>query len=81
MLGMVVGMGLLVDEGMVVVEKVEGVMGEEGLGGKEGRGKWMGEIEGGVVGMGMVVWGVLVGMGLFGGCSGGMYGELCIRIV
>ncbi len=55
MFGMVLAIGLLVDDAIVVVENVERVMAEEGLPPKEATRKSMGQIQGALVGIAMVL--------------------------
>ncbi|MDU7607294.1 MAG: efflux RND transporter permease subunit, partial [Escherichia coli] len=66
MFGMVLAIGLLVDDAIVVVENVERVMAEEGLPPKEATRKSMGQIQGALVGIAMVLSAVFVPMAFFG---------------
>jgi multidrug efflux pump subunit AcrB len=70
MFGMVLAIGLLVDDAIVVVENVERVMSEEGLSPKEATRKSMGQIQGALVGIAMVLSAVFVPMAFFGGSTG-----------
>ncbi|VCV82148.1 oqxB_1_EU370913 [Escherichia coli] len=67
---MVLAIGLLVDDAIVVVENVERVMAEEGLPPKEATRKSMGQIQGALVGIAMVLSAVFVPMAFFGGSTG-----------
>ncbi len=67
MFGMVLAIGLLVDDAIVVVENVERVMAEEGFATKEATRKSMGQIQGALVGIAMVLSAVFVPMAFFGG--------------
>jgi multidrug efflux pump len=66
MFGMVLAIGLLVDDAIVVVENVERVMAEEGLPPKEATRKSMGQIQGALVGIAMVLSAVFIPMAFFG---------------
>ena len=70
MFGMVLAIGLLVDDAIVVVENVERVMAEEGLPPKEATRKSMGQIQGALVGIAMVLSAVFIPMAFFGGSTG-----------
>jgi len=81
MFGMVLAIGLLVDDAIVVVENVERVMSEEGLSPKEATKKSMGQIQGALVGIAMVLSAVLLPMAFFGGSTGVIYRQFSITIV
>jgi len=81
MFGMVLAIGLLVDDAIVVVENVERVMSEEGLSPKEATKKSMGQIQGALVGIAMVLSAVLLPMAFFGGSTGVIYKQFSITIV
>lgn len=81
MFGMVLAIGLLVDDAIVVVENVERVMGEEGLPPKEATRKSMGQIQGALVGIAMVLSAVFIPMAFFGGSTGAIYRQFSITIV
>ncbi|WP_455923953.1 efflux RND transporter permease subunit [Pseudomonas putida] len=81
MFGMVLAIGLLVDDAIVVVENVERVMAEEGLSPKEATKKSMGQIQGALVGIAMVLSAVLLPMAFFGGSTGVIYRQFSITIV
>jgi len=78
---MVLAIGLLVDDAIVVVENVERVMGEEGLSPKEATRKSMGQIQGALVGIALVLSAVFVPMAFFGGSTGAIYRQFSITIV
>ncbi|MDE1163954.1 MAG: efflux RND transporter permease subunit [Pseudomonas sp.] len=81
MFGMVLAIGLLVDDAIVVVENVERVMAEEGLSPKEATKKSMGQIQGALVGIAMVLSAVLLPMAFFSGSTGVIYRQFSITIV
>ncbi len=81
MFAMVLAIGLLVDDAIVVVENVERVMEEEGLPPKEATIKSMGQIQGALVGIGMVLSAVFVPMAFFEGSVGAIYQQFSITIV
>ncbi|WP_019411074.1 efflux RND transporter permease subunit [Pseudomonas psychrophila] len=81
MFGLVLAIGLLVDDAIVVVENVERVMAEEGLPPKEATKKSMGQIQGALVGIALVLSAVLLPMAFFGGSTGVIYRQFSITIV
>ena len=81
MFAMVLAIGLLVDDAIVVVENVERVMAEEGLPPKEATRKSMGQIQGALVGIAMVLSAVFIPMAFFGGSTGAIYRQFSITIV
>ncbi|TGD36238.1 hydrophobe/amphiphile efflux-1 family RND transporter, partial [Salmonella enterica subsp. enterica serovar Poona] len=81
MFGRVLAIGLLVDDAIVVVENVERVMTEEGLPPKEATRKSMGQIQGALVGIAMVLSAVFIPMAFFGGSTGAIYRQFSITIV
>ncbi|RJT21520.1 multidrug efflux RND transporter permease AcrD [Buttiauxella izardii] len=81
MFAMVLAIGLLVDDAIVVVENVERIMSEEGLSPKEATRKSMGQIQGALVGIAMVLSAVFVPMAFFGGTTGAIYRQFSITIV
>lgn len=81
MFGMVLAIGLLVDDAIVVVENVERVMAEEGLPPKEAARRSMGQIQGALVGIAMVLSAVFLPMAFFGGSTGVIYRQFSITIV
>lgn len=80
MFGMVLAIGLLVDDAIVVVENVERVMTEEGLSPVEATRKSMGQIQGALVGITMVLSAVFVPMAFFGGSTGAIYRQFSVTI-
>lgn len=78
MFAMVLAIGLLVDDAIVVVENVERVMSEEGLSPREATRKSMGQIQGALVGIAMVLSAVFVPMAFFGGA---IYRQFSVTIV
>ena len=81
MFAMVLAIGLLVDDAIVVVENVERVMREEGLSPKEATKKSMGQIQGALVGIGLVLSAVFLPMAFFGGSTGVIYRQFSITII
>jgi len=81
MYAMVLAIGLLVDDAIVVVENVERVMVEEKLSAREATRKSMGQIQGALVGIGVVLSAVFVPMAFFGGSAGIIYKQFAITIV
>lgn len=81
MFGMVLAIGLLVDDAIVVVENVERVMLEEGLPPKEATRRSMGQIQGALVGIAMVLSAVFIPMAFFGGATGAIYRQFSVTIV
>lgn len=73
--------GLLVDDAIVVVENVERVMSEDGLPPKEATRKSMGQIQGALVGIALVLSAVFVPMAFFSGSTGTIYRQFSITIV
>ena len=80
MFAMVLAIGLLVDDAIVVVENVERVMAEEGLSPREATRKSMGQIQGALVGIGLVLSAVFVPMAFMGGSVGIIYRQFAITI-
>ena len=81
MFGMILAIGLLVDDAIVVVENVERVMAEEGLSPRDATSKSMGQIQGALVGIALVLSAVLLPMAFFGGSTGVIYQQFSITIV
>jgi multidrug efflux pump len=81
MFAMVLAIGLLVDDAIVVVENVERVMSEEGLSPREATRKSMGQIQGALVGIGLVLSAVFLPMAFFGGSTGVIYQQFSITII
>ncbi|WP_275210295.1 efflux RND transporter permease subunit, partial [Citrobacter freundii] len=78
MFAMVLAIGLLVDDAIVVVENVERIMSEEGLTPREATRKSMGQIQGALVGIAMVLSAVFIPMAFFGGTTGAIYRQFSI---
>ena len=81
MFAMVLAIGLLVDDAIVVVENVERIMSEEGLSPRKATRKSMGQIQGALVGIAMVLSAVFIPMAFFGGTTGAIYRQFSITIV
>lgn len=81
MFAMVLSIGLLVDDAIVVVENVERVMEEEGLSPLEATRKSMGQIQGALVGIGLVLSAVFIPMAFFEGSTGAIYKQFSVTIV
>ncbi|MNG99233.1 Multidrug resistance protein MexB [compost metagenome] len=81
MFAMVLAIGLLVDDAIVVVENVERVMVEDGLPPLEATRKSMDQIQGALVGIGLVLSAVFLPMAFFGGSTGVIYKQFSITIV
>ncbi|MBQ4777622.1 multidrug efflux RND transporter permease AcrD [Pectobacterium versatile] len=81
MFAMVLAIGLLVDDAIVVVENVERVMSEEGLSPRDATRKSMGQVQGALVGIALVLSAVFVPMAFFGGTTGAIYRQFSITIV
>ncbi len=81
MFAMVLAIGLLVDDAIVVVENVERVMREDGSSARDATVKSMGQIQGALVGIAMVLSAVFVPMAFFGGSTGVIYRQFSITIV
>ncbi|HAT1611353.1 TPA: multidrug efflux RND transporter permease AcrD [Raoultella planticola] len=81
MFAMVLAIGLLVDDAIVVVENVERIISEEGLSPREATRKSMGQIQGALVGIAMVLSAVFIPMAFFGGTTGAIYRQFSITIV
>ena len=73
MFGMVLVIGIVVDDAIVVVENVERIMSEEGLEPREATRKAMGQIQGAIVGVTVVLISVFVPLAFFGGAVGNIY--------
>ncbi len=81
MFAMVLAIGLLVDDAIVVVENVERLMSEEGLSPRAATRKSMGQIQGALVGIVLVLSAVFVPMAFFSGTTGAIYRQFSITIV
>lgn len=81
MFALVLAIGLLVDDAIVVVENVERVMSEEGMDAKTATIKSMGQIQGALIGIAMVLSAVFIPMAFFGGSTGVIYRQFSVTIV
>ena len=81
MFAVVLAIGLLVDDAIVVVENVERVMSEEHLSPRDATRKSMGQIQGALVGIALVLSAVFVPMAFFGGTTGAIYRQFSVTIV
>jgi multidrug efflux pump len=73
MFGMVLVIGIVVDDAIVVVENVERIMSQEGLPPREATRKAMGQIQGAIIGVTVVLVSVFVPLAFFGGSVGNIY--------
>jgi len=73
MFGMVLVIGIVVDDAIVVVENVERIMSEEGLPPRDATIKAMGQIQGAIIGVTVVLISVFVPLAFFGGAVGNIY--------
>lgn len=78
MFAMVLVIGIVVDDAIVVVENVERIMSEEGLPPKEATLKAMGQIQGAVVGITVILVTVFLPLALFGGATGAIYRQFSL---
>ncbi len=81
MFAMVLAIGLLVDDAIVVVENVERLMMYEGLSPREATRKSMDQIQGALVGIGLVIGAVFFPMAFFAGSTGVIYRQFSITII
>ncbi len=81
MFAMVLAIGLLVDDAIVVVENVERIMETEGLSPKEATRKSMKQIQGALIGIGLVLSAVFFPMAFFGGSTGVIYRQFSVTII
>lgn len=81
MFAMVLAIGLLVDDAIVVVENVERIMADEGLSPKEATIKSMEQIQGALVGIGLVICAVFFPMAFFAGSTGVIYRQFSITVI
>ncbi|AZG97474.1 TPA: efflux RND transporter permease subunit [Proteus mirabilis] len=81
MYAMVLAIGLLVDDAIVVVENVERIMHEQSISVKEATILSMTQIQGALVGIGLVLSAVFVPMAFFGGSAGIIYRQFAATIV
>jgi multidrug efflux pump len=81
MFGMVLVIGIVVDDAIVVVENVERIMSEEGLPPREATRKAMGQIQGAIVGVTVVLISVFVPLAFFAGSTGNIYRQFAAVMV
>jgi multidrug efflux pump len=81
MFGMVLVIGIVVDDAIVVVENVERIMSEEGLPPYEATRKAMGQIQGAIVGVTVVLVSVFVPLAFFAGSVGNIYRQFAAVMV
>src|SRR5438045_1472374 len=81
MFGMVLVIGIVVDDAIVVVENVERIMSEEGLPPREATVKAMGQIQGAIVGVTLVLVSVFVPLAFFSGSVGNIYRQFAAVMV
>jgi multidrug efflux pump len=81
MFGMVLVIGIVVDDAIVVVENVERIMSEEGLPPREATRKAMGQIQGAIVGVTVVLISVFVPLAFFAGATGNIYRQFSAVMV
>jgi len=73
MFAMVLVIGIVVDDAIVVVENVERIMSEEGLSPLDATRKAMGQIQGAIIGVTVVLISVFVPLAFFSGSIGNIY--------
>ncbi|MBK6472355.1 MAG: efflux RND transporter permease subunit [Betaproteobacteria bacterium] len=81
MFGMVLVIGIVVDDAIVVVENVERIMSEEGLPPREATRKAMGQIQGAIIGVTVVLISVFVPLAFFAGSVGNIYRQFAAVMV
>jgi len=81
MFGMVLVIGIVVDDAIVVVENVERIMSEEGLPPREATRKAMGQIQGAIIGVTVVLISVFVPLAFFAGATGNIYRQFSAVMV
>ncbi|HUR90568.1 MAG TPA: efflux RND transporter permease subunit [Ramlibacter sp.] len=81
MFGMVLVIGIVVDDAIVVIENVERIMSEEGLPPREATVKAMGQIQGAIVGVTLVLISVFVPLAFFAGSVGNIYKQFSAVMV
>ncbi|MCJ8138239.1 multidrug efflux RND transporter permease subunit [Falsirhodobacter halotolerans] len=81
MFAMVLAIGILVDDAIVVIENVERIMAQEGLGPREATRKAMGQIQGAIIGITLVLSAVFVPMAFFPGSTGIIYRQFALTMV
>jgi multidrug efflux pump len=81
MFGMVLVIGIVVDDAIVVVENVERIMSEEGLPPLQATRKAMGQIQGAIIGITVVLISVFVPLAFFAGAVGNIYRQFAAVMV
>jgi len=81
MFGMVLVIGIVVDDAIVVVENVERIMSSEGLPPREATRKAMGQIQGAIIGVTVVLISVFVPLAFFAGATGNIYRQFAAVMV
>ncbi|MDB5750262.1 MAG: hydrophobe/amphiphile efflux family protein, partial [Ramlibacter sp.] len=81
MFGMVLVIGIVVDDAIVVVENVERIMSEEGLPPREATRKAMGQIQGAIIGVTVVLISVFTPLAFFAGSTGNIYRQFAAVMV
>ncbi|HZN48307.1 MAG TPA: efflux RND transporter permease subunit, partial [Ramlibacter sp.] len=81
MFGMVLVIGIVVDDAIVVVENVERIMSHEGLPPREATRKAMGQIQGAIIGVTVVLISVFVPLAFFAGSTGNIYRQFAAVMV
>ncbi|WLI87942.1 efflux RND transporter permease subunit [Massilia sp. R2A-15] len=81
MFGMVLVIGIVVDDAIVVVENVERIMSEEGLPPLQATRKAMGQIQGAIIGVTVVLISVFVPLAFFAGAVGNIYRQFSAVMV
>jgi multidrug efflux pump len=81
MFGMVLVIGIVVDDAIVVVENVERIMSHEGLPPREATRKAMGQIQGAIIGVTVVLVSVFVPLAFFAGATGNIYRQFATVMV
>jgi multidrug efflux pump len=81
MFGMVLVIGIVVDDAIVVVENVERIMREEHLPPREAAIKAMGQIQGAIIGITVVLISVFVPLAFFAGSVGNIYRQFATVMV
>jgi multidrug efflux pump len=81
MFGMVLVIGIVVDDAIVVVENVERIMSTEGLPPRQATRKAMGQIQGAIVGVTVVLISVFVPLAFFAGSTGNIYRQFAAVMV
>ncbi|HSV80882.1 MAG TPA: efflux RND transporter permease subunit [Ramlibacter sp.] len=81
MFGMVLVIGIVVDDAIVVVENVERIMSHEGLPPRQATRKAMGQIQGAIIGVTVVLISVFVPLAFFAGSTGNIYRQFSAVMV